>query len=160
MQNHPHNYHGFKEIKFTLILQVVQLNDVYTLELDGGDSAQWSLQQCSGTYPEPRWRHIGATVNDETMVIFGGIGSKSKRFNDACILDVSTEVPGWVEYKVTGTVPCPRAHHSGTIVDNQVPSLLFHPFCIWRLLAKLSLRWAARRFRWVRRTRPTTSVLQ
>jgi hypothetical protein len=102
------------------IRQVVQLNDVYTLELDGGDNAQWSLQQCSGSYPESRWRHIGAPVNDQTMVIFGGLGNKGKRFNDVCILDVSNEVPAWIEYKATGTVPCPRAHHSGTVVDKQV----------------------------------------
>ena len=85
---------------------------------------QWSLQQCSGASPEPRWRHISATINDETMLIFGGLGTKSKRYNDVWILDASSETPQWIEIRPTGTPPCPRAHHSGTIVDNQV-SLFF-----------------------------------
>ncbi len=94
---------------------------MYALELDGGDSAQWSQLQCSGSSPEPRWRHIGATVDDETMLIFGGLGNKSKRYNDVWVLDASSETPAWIEKKPAGTPPCPRAHHSGTVVDKKVP---------------------------------------
>jgi hypothetical protein len=96
------------------------MNDVYALDLDGND-AQWSLQPCvSSSAPEPRWRHIGAAINDETMLVFGGIGNQSKRFNDVWVLDVSLEIPAWTENTPTGTRPCPKAHHSGTMVGNQV----------------------------------------
>ena len=101
----------------------MQLNDVHALELDGGgEAASWSSLQCSTPAPEPRWRHIAAALDEEKMIVFGGIGNKTKRLNDVWVLDVAPDIPSWTEKTVTGEAPCPRGHHSGTMVKNQVSS--------------------------------------
>ena len=124
--------------------QIIQLNDVYSLELDGGGdtTASCSLVQCSNPAPEPRWRHVAAALDEEKMVIFGGIGSKSKRLNDVWVLDISSDIPGWVEKAVLGEAPCPRGHHSGTMVDSQVmQSKNIPPFPFCRLLIVVFLKY-------------------
>ena len=118
---HPRLHSNILNRRADLSLQAVQLNDVYALELDGGgDTASWSSIQCSGIAPEVRWRHVAAAIDEEKMIVFGGIGNKTKRLNDVWVLDVAPDIPVWAEKTVIGDVPCPRGHHSGTMVDNQV----------------------------------------
>jgi hypothetical protein len=91
------------------------------MELDGaGDGAQWNPVQHTSPVPEARWKHVTAPIDESSMVIFGGIGSKNKRFNDVWVLDIAPDIPCWTEKKVTGDPPCPRGHHSGTMIDDQV----------------------------------------
>jgi dynein heavy chain len=54
---------------------------------------------------------------DGRILIFGGL-DRRKRFNDVWILDGKNRV--WVKPVIQGEGPCPRAHHSATLVGNSI----------------------------------------
>jgi hypothetical protein len=68
--------------------------------------------------PSLSWKHTSVTLDDDHILIFGGLADKNKRFDDVWIFEVSTGV--WRNVKHAGTPPCPRAHHSATMVGNKM----------------------------------------
>eukprot|EP00961_Rhodomonas_salina_P015466 207669-Rhodomonas_salina.5 len=99
--------------------EVVMMNDVYALDL-GGNDPSWSALSCEGKVPEGRWRHTATILGEAAVMIFGGIGAHNKRYNDCWVLDVSGDTPVWVEQATSGNRPCPRAHHSATMVEDHL----------------------------------------
>jgi dynein heavy chain, axonemal len=75
---------------------------------------------CSnGKAPSPRWRHTATTIDDNRMLVWGGIGEKS-RFDDTYILQLEDETWSWSEQKPEGTLPAPRSYHTATLIGNRV----------------------------------------
>ena len=68
--------------------------------------------------PEGRWKHTSVTLDDDHILIFGGLADKNKRFDDVWIFEVSTGT--WRNVKHVGTPPCPRAHHTATMVGTKM----------------------------------------
>jgi dynein heavy chain len=64
------------------------------------------------------WKHTSVTLDDDHILIFGGLADKNKRFDDVWIFEVSTGT--WRNVKHVGTPPCPRAHHTATMVGTKM----------------------------------------
>ena len=77
------------------------------------------MDESNGQVPAPRWRHTSNTIDDNRMLVWGGIGEKS-RFNDTYILQIDDETCVWTEQKPAGTPPAPRSYHTSTMIGNRI----------------------------------------
>jgi dynein heavy chain len=96
----------------------VYLNDTYALDLASGTFA-WTKLEVEGRVPAPRWRHTANCIKETQVLIFGGIGEKT-RFNDCAILDTESEVPAWHDPAPTGVAPSPRSYHTATVLKDKI----------------------------------------
>ena len=64
-------------------------NETFVLNLD--TSPNWQrVQVHSGAVPEGRWKHSAVAVDEDTVLIFGGLADKNKRFDDVWMFKVSS----------------------------------------------------------------------
>jgi N-acetylneuraminic acid mutarotase len=65
--------------------------------------------------PCPRYRHTAATISDQYMCIFGGVGEDQKKLNDLYLLDMGRMV--WSSVNVLGgKIPTARTFHEASTV--------------------------------------------
>lgn len=92
------------------------LNDSYALDLNDPNNPRWSKMDVDeSTLPPARWRHTGTAIDDNNMLVWGGIGEKT-RYNDTYVLDMSDETAKWHERKPDGNPPAPRSYHTATLI--------------------------------------------
>ena len=65
-----------------------------------------------------RWKHTAVGLDENRILVFGGLADKNKRFDDVWILNTSAGT--WQNIKHAGTPPCPRAHHTATMVGTKM----------------------------------------
>jgi dynein heavy chain, axonemal len=90
---------------------------MHTLDLNNSEQLVWS--EVDGESPPPRSRHSCVVVK-HYLVVFGGLNHRA-RYDDVWIHD--TKKNAWHELKCGGAAedrPSPRAHHTATIVGNQM----------------------------------------
>jgi len=73
----------------------------------------------NGLGPPARWRHTGTCISDGQMLVWGGIGEKS-RYNDTHVLNVEEEVAFWEGEQPDGIPPSPRSYHTATPVGRRI----------------------------------------
>eukprot|EP00282_Hemiselmis_andersenii_P033114 CAMPEP_0169473832 /NCGR_PEP_ID=MMETSP1042-20121227/25923_1 /TAXON_ID=464988 /ORGANISM="Hemiselmis andersenii, Strain CCMP1180" /LENGTH=751 /DNA_ID=CAMNT_0009587801 /DNA_START=155 /DNA_END=2407 /DNA_ORIENTATION=- len=96
----------------------VYLNDTYALDLASGTFG-WQKLEVEGKVPAPRWRHTANCISASSLMIFGGIGEKT-RYADCAILDTESEVPTWQDPQPQGMGPSPRSYHTATKCGERV----------------------------------------
>ena len=89
-------------------------NETFAIDASAND-IPCTFLQCEGKAPEGRWRHTATCIGDSCMLVFGGIGSNNKRFDDCWKLDISGDSPVWTLQPTAGQRPSPRAHHSANL---------------------------------------------
>ena len=90
---------------------------MHTLDLNNSEQLVWS--EVDGESLPPRSRHSCVVVK-HYLVVFGGLNHRA-RYDDVWIHD--TKKNAWHELKCGGAAedrPSPRAHHTATIVGNQM----------------------------------------
>eukprot|EP00755_Sulcionema_specki_P032090 Sspe_Gene.97986::Locus_71471_Transcript_1_1_Confidence_1.000_Length_1427::g.97986::m.97986 len=90
----------------------VFLNDVWTFSLE---NRKWKCVETSGQAPCPRRRHT-ATVEGNTMYVFGGRGMENQHYNDLHALDLTTFA--WKKLSFAhGPRPDSRMGHAAVVID-------------------------------------------
>jgi dynein heavy chain, axonemal len=91
---------------------------MYTLDLNNSELLSWE-KVSDACKPPPRSRHT-CTVVKHFLVFFGGLNHRT-RYADVWVYD--TKKKEWTELQCEGgeeDVPSPRAHHSATLVGEQL----------------------------------------
>ena len=95
------------------------LGDLHALDLNNSELLNWT-GEVGGAGPSPRSRHTCTAVK-HFLVVVGGLNHRV-RHNDVWIFD--TKQKKWTELKVQAKdaedIPSPRAHHTATLVGNQL----------------------------------------
>ena len=95
------------------------LGDLHALDLNNSELLNWT-GEVGGAGPSPRSRHTCTAVK-HFLVVVGGLNHRV-RHNDVWIFD--TKQKTWTELKVQAKdaedIPSPRAHHTATLVGNQL----------------------------------------
>jgi dynein heavy chain, axonemal len=84
-------------------------NDLYAFD-PGEDESKWSLVHTTNA-PPPRARHVSFALDDNTMLIFGGV-DKRNRFGDLWVYNCPTKT--WQQVKADG---CNHTDENG---DNSI----------------------------------------
>jgi len=92
-------------------------NDCHALDFSNPEMMKWDCPVIAGEKPAARARHTSTSMPDGRILIFGGL-DRRKRFNDVWILDGKNRA--WEKPVIQGEGPCPRAHHSATLVGNSI----------------------------------------
>nr|AML76677.1 putative LOV domain-containing protein [Limnanthes douglasii] len=90
------------------------MDDTFVLNLEA-KNAQWRRVKVESS-PPGRWGHTLTSLNNSSLVIFGGCGSQGL-LNDVFVLDLDAKNPTWKEVS-GGTPPLPRSWHSSCTVEN------------------------------------------
>ena len=93
----------------------VKESDLYILNTAG--MRAWNLPKVTGVHPPKRYGHSAARI-DKILYVFGGCGEGNHYLNDMTTLKSTTLA--WAKPRLVGSLPAPRAHHSGTAVKKQV----------------------------------------
>jgi len=107
---------------FPLCFPTVLLNDVHYMDLNDPSRPTWFKMEVNtenGLGPPARWRHTGTCISDGQMLVWGGIGEKS-RYNDTHVLNVEEEVAFWEGEQPDGIPPSPRSYHTATPVGRRI----------------------------------------
>jgi len=75
----------------------------------------FEIRRIKGVRPKPRYRH-SAVAHKNQIIIFGGVDTNQKRFNDLFIYDCDTRL--WGEQSTTGQAPQQRTFHKAVIADH------------------------------------------
>ena len=77
------------------------------------------MDESNGMVPPPRWRHTASAITENQMLVWGGIGEKT-RHNDTFILSLEDETAFWQDVKPEGMPPSPRSYHTATVIGQRI----------------------------------------
>uniref|UniRef100_A0A1B0CLQ5 Putative f-box only protein 42 n=1 Tax=Lutzomyia longipalpis TaxID=7200 RepID=A0A1B0CLQ5_LUTLO len=101
MAGHSATIHGRQMVIFgglqETALNVTYSNDIWCLDLE---TYVWKLQKTSPTKPEPRIDHYQIRLDDEHLLIVGGVGGVNNPFTDMWLLTMISSVWTWKEIPV------------------------------------------------------------
>lgn len=139
MAPQPRSGHSFVQVGSAYILfggvsteqkdRACPNNDVYTLRVLVNDGV-WAKEKPRGDIPLPRTHHAACELPGDRLLIFGGLHTSNKRFNDTYILHVPSMTWSQPPNQRSGRepdnspspigAPEPRAYSTASVVDKKV----------------------------------------
>ncbi|CAG9313552.1 unnamed protein product [Blepharisma stoltei] len=139
MAPQPRSGHSFTQVGSSYVLfggvsteqkdRACPNNDVYTLRVLVNDGV-WSKEKPRGDIPLPRTHHAACELPGDRLLIFGGLYTSSKRFNDTYILHVPSITWSQPPNQKSGRepdnspsqigAPEPRAFCTASLIDKKV----------------------------------------
>jgi len=72
---------------------------------------RWTLQKPTGTLPKPRRRQSAVLTDEDSMIIFGGLGSAGDNLNDVAKYNYANGDSSWELIHTSGSRPAGRQGH-------------------------------------------------
>lgn len=92
------------------------LNDMYELSLS---TYMWyHVQYRSDLTPSPVYRHTAVIINNDSLVIFGGVNETNEKFNELYKMDINSKK--WSVITPSGEYPAPRTYHNMCYIRNNI----------------------------------------
>lgn len=94
------------------VVVVVQVNDLWSIDLSGKDGFTWHQVHAVGERPGVRELHSACVLGSRYLVVHAGYEMESDAINTTYVLDTQPVPMVWTRPTLTGTRPTSRHGHA------------------------------------------------